>query len=78
MADAIAKAGLPDHCVLHGLRKAATRRLAEAGCTTLQIMAVTGHKTLAEVERYTEAAQQAPRAKDAISRLPLSTQPRKG
>lgn len=78
MADAIEKAGLPDHCVLHGLRKAATRRLAEAGCTTLQIMAVTGHKTLAEVERYTEAAQQAPRAKDAISRLPLSTQPRKG
>lgn len=78
MAEAISKAGLPSRCVLHGLRKAAARRLAEAGCTPHQIMAVTGHKTLSEVERYTEAAQQEPRAKDAISRLPLSTQPRKG
>ena len=33
MAGAIAAAGLPDRCVLHGLRKAAARRLAEAGCT---------------------------------------------
>lgn len=77
MADAIDRAKLPTRCVLHGLRKAAARRLAEAGCSTLQIMAITGHKTLAEVERYTEAAQQTPRAKDAIARLTLSTQSRK-
>ena len=31
MADRIGKAGLPDRCVTHGLRKAAARRLAEAG-----------------------------------------------
>jgi hypothetical protein len=43
MADAIAAAGLPDRCVLHGLRKAAARRLAEAGCTEKEIAAVTGH-----------------------------------
>lgn len=48
-------AGLPE-CSSHGLRKACARRLAEARCSTHQIMAVTGHKTLAEVERYTRAA----------------------
>lgn len=74
MGEAIAKANLPARCVLHGLRKAAARRLAEAGCTTLQIMSITGHRTMAEIERYTEAAQQLPRARDAISRLSLSTQ----
>ena len=45
MADSIAAAGLPDRCVLHGLRKAAARRLAEAGCTEKEIAAVTGHTT---------------------------------
>lgn len=78
MADAIARAGLPARCVLHGLRKAAARRLAEAGCSTLQIMSITGHKTLKEIERYTAAAQQEPMAREAIARLPLSTLPRKG
>ncbi len=43
-------------CSSHGLRKACARRLAEAGCTPHQIAAVTGHATLAEVERYTRAA----------------------
>jgi integrase len=53
------EAGLSQECAAHGLRKAAARRLAEAGCTVHEIMAITGHKTLAEVERYTrEAAQQ--------------------
>jgi hypothetical protein len=32
-ADAIYEAGLPDDCVLHGLRKCAARKLAEAGCS---------------------------------------------
>jgi len=58
MSDAIRKAGLPPYCKAHGLRKAAARRLAEAGCSTQEIMAVTGHKTLSEVERYTRAAEQ--------------------
>ena len=48
-------AGLSE-CSSHGLRKACARRLAEAGCSAHQIMAVTGHKTLGEVERYTRAA----------------------
>lgn len=53
----------------HGLRKAAARRLAEAGCTTKQIAAITGHKTLSEVERYTASADQERMAREAISRL---------
>ena len=58
MADAIAAAGLPEVCVTHGLRKAAARRLAEAGCTAHEIASVTGHRSLAEVERYTKQANQ--------------------
>ena len=77
MGEAIDKAGLPSRCVLHGLRKAAARRLAEAGCSVHQIMSITGHKTLSEVARYTEQAQQEPRAIEAIARLPLSTRPGK-
>jgi integrase len=53
----------------HGLRKAAARRLAEAGCTPHQIAAITGHRTLAEVERYTRAANQEEMAKVAIGRI---------
>lgn len=50
-------AGLP-HCTAHGLRKAAARRLAEAGCTNQQIKSWTGHTTDSEVARYTAAADQ--------------------
>lgn len=78
MADAIAKAGLPSRCVLHGLRKAAVRRLAEAGCTALQIMAITGHKSLEEVQRYADGSRQEVMAREAIARLSLSTRPGKG
>jgi integrase len=66
MSDAIAEAGLSAKCVSHGLRKAAMRRLAEAGKTTKQIAAVSGHKSLREVERYTDAAEQRRLAQDAM------------
>ena len=65
---AIQAAGLLARCKAHGLRKAAARRLAEAGCTSKEIAAVTGHKTLAEVERYTRAADQERLAREAISK----------
>lgn len=51
------EAGLPD-CSAHGLRKAAARRFAEAGCSNQQIKAWTGHTTDSEVARYTAAADQ--------------------
>jgi integrase len=44
-------AGLP-HCSLHGLRKAGVIRLIEEDFTPHQIMAVTGHRTLKEIDRY--------------------------
>lgn len=69
MSDAIAAAGLPATCKLHGLRKAAARRLAEAGCTPHEIAAITGHKTLAEIERYTRRAAQPALAIRAIAKL---------
>src|SRR5262249_51190097 len=50
------EAGLPDHCRLHGLKKGGMRRAAEAGNTAHELMAFSGHKTLAEGQRYTEAA----------------------
>jgi integrase len=48
-------AGLPQRCVPHGLRKAGSKLLGDSGCTAHEIMAVTGHRTLKEVQRYTEA-----------------------
>jgi len=37
---------------IHGLRKAACCRLAEVGCTAAEIMAVSGHSTLSQVQVY--------------------------
>jgi integrase len=65
-------AGLPD-CSSHGLRKAACRRLAEAGCSAHEIMAISGHKTLAEAQRYTAAANKTKLAQAAIARLTFRT-----
>ena len=61
-------AGLPQ-CSAHGLRKAAAAKLAELGCTAHEIMAITGHESLKEVERYTKAAEQKRLAKSAMKKL---------
>jgi len=44
------------------------RRLAERGATTKEISSVSGHKSLKEVQRYTEAADQARLARSAMAR----------
>jgi integrase len=49
------EAGLPKHCVPHGLRKGGSKLMADSGCTPHEIMAVTGHKTMKEILRYTDA-----------------------
>jgi integrase len=61
-------AGLPKRCKPHGLRKAACRRLAEAGCSANEIMAISGHATMKELVRYTKAADQAKLALNAMTR----------
>jgi len=48
------EAGLPSRCRLHGLKKGGMRRFAEDGATTHELMAMSGHKTLSEVQRYTD------------------------
>jgi Phage integrase family len=57
------------HCSAHGLRKAAARRLAEAGCTEHEIAAITGHASLREVARYTKAADQKRLAAAAMGKV---------
>jgi integrase len=61
-------AGLPTRCKPHGLRKAACRRLAEAGCSANEIMAMSGHATMKELVRYTKAADQARLARNAMAK----------
>ena len=77
MSKAIRGAGLPRRCVLHGLRKAAARRLAEAGCSSKEIGAITGHKSLEEIERYTRKADQVRLAQAAMEKQKLSLPQRK-
>jgi integrase len=61
------------HCSAHGLRKAAARRLAEAGCTEHEIAAITGHASLREVARYTKAADQKRLAVAAMEKVKAGT-----
>jgi integrase len=55
--------------VFHGLRKTAALRLAEAGCSTHEIAAVTGHASLAMIQHYTKGADQKRCASAAIVKL---------
>lgn len=60
---------------MHGLRKAASRRMAEAGLSNQQIKAITGHVTDSEVARYTREAEQALIARKAMAAMVLATPP---
>ena len=64
----VLKAGL-DGLTAHGLRKAIARRLAEAGAKPHEIMSVTGHTTLKEVQRYAAAANRKNMAQTAMDKL---------
>lgn len=60
---------------MHGLRKAASRRMAEAGLTNQEIKAITGHVTDSEVARYTREAEQVTIAKRAMKVMSLANNP---
>lgn len=66
---ALARLGLPEDLNVHGLRKLAATSLADAGCTTHEIAAITGHQTLAMIGLYTRTADQERLAGAAIVRL---------
>ena len=57
----------------HGLRHTAAARLAEAGATDREIMAILGHRTAAMVSRYTRGAEQKRLAQAAIVKLETRT-----
>ncbi len=53
----------------HGLRYTAAKRLAEAGCSLKEIASITGHKSVARIEKYTRDADQRRLSGAAIFRL---------
>lgn len=57
------------HKRAHGLRKAISRRLAEAGCTAYEIIAITGHSSAKEAEPYTRAVDQQRMADAAMEKV---------
>ena len=62
---AVRKAAGLEAFTLHGLRYSAAGELAEAGCTDHQIAAITGHKSLSMVQKYSKGASQKRLAKEA-------------
>lgn len=58
---------------LHGLRRRVAVRIANAGGSTHEIAAVTGHRTLQMVQEYTRGADQERLAGAALGRLPPQT-----
>jgi len=73
MTRAARAAGLGPECVPHGLRKAILRRLAERGGSAKEIASVSGHKSLREIERYTEQASQRQLSRAAMRKLSEET-----
>jgi integrase len=69
MADVVNRLQMRTGLNIHGLRKLAAACLADAGCSTHEIAAITGHATLAMVQLYTRSADQHRLANAAISRL---------
>jgi len=77
MTKDLQRIGLPARLNVHGLRKAATRRLAEAGCSFHEIASITGHRSLSMVQHYTSSADQQRLAGAAVARLTTKIQPNK-
>jgi integrase len=63
------EAGLSARCRLHGLKKGGLRRGADAGMTTHELMAISGHKTLSEIQRYTVDADRKRLADSGMAKL---------
>jgi len=71
------EAGLPRGLFPHCLRKAASRRLAEAGCSANLIASISSHRSLREVQRYMAAADQARMARSAIETVASALPPKR-
>lgn len=69
ISDAARDAGIDGQASPHGLRKAACRRLADAGASAHEIMSITGHTKLDEILTYTKAAEQKRLSKAAMTKM---------
>ena len=67
--DMVREAGLQRELSPHGLRKAACVRLADAGRSATDIMSISGHRNLAEVQTYVEAANRKKAAKASMEAI---------
>jgi len=56
-------------CSAYGLRKVAAVRLAEAGCSEREIMAITGHRTSRQVAYYTRSVNQKTLSNSAMDKI---------
>lgn len=68
MRDWFYQANLP-HLSAHSLRKGTAAELAEEGASPHEIMSVTGHTTLEQVEAYTREAQKKKLADSAMKKI---------
>jgi integrase len=62
-------AALPAGLTAHGLRKGCCKRLADLGIEVKDIAAITGHKTLKEVQHYCDAYDREKAAARAMTKL---------
>jgi integrase len=62
-------AGISKRLCFHGLRKTKLTELGDNGATPHEIMAVSGHKTLSEVQRYTASFDRRKLAARAMARM---------
>ena len=53
----------------HGLRKSALRALAHAGCTGIEMMAISGHASLKQLQEYLDEVNQERAADAAMAKL---------
>lgn len=53
----------------HGLRKASLRALAHAGCTAVEMMHVSGHSSMKQLQEYLEEVEQEVMADSAMAKL---------
>jgi hypothetical protein len=54
---------------MHGLKKGGMRRAAEAGLSAHQLGSLSGHKTIAMLQLYCDAADREKLAEDATAQL---------
>jgi integrase len=65
-------------CSAHGLRCNAAIALVEAGCEVPQVMAITGHKTFKEAQRYASHRDQKKLAKQAVAKWEVANSGTRG